>query len=158
MSTRPLDSIAHHPVTHKQSILCRTMARAKISQKRSEAEHSLKKPEATILKSAARTYAITRHSGPSPALNHCSPPPRAQIHQYAMRPNQQSGAKRVKSTTTKRATHLRVFSETHMTDPGKLAASCTSTSFKTTLLSVTVKVHEKVGLRGKERKGKFNDK
>ena len=70
-----------------------------------------------------------------------------------MRQNQQSGAKRVKSTTTKRATHLRVSSETHMTDPGKLAASCTSTSVKTTLLSVTVKMHEKVGLRGAPKQG-----
>ena len=70
-----------------------------------------------------------------------------------MRQNQQSGAKRLESTTTKRAMHLRVFSETHMIDPYVLAASCTSTSVKTTLLGVTVKMHEKVGLRGASKRG-----
>ena len=58
MSTRPLHTIAHHLITHKQSILCRTMARAKTNQKRSEAGHSLKPSEATILQSTVRTHAI----------------------------------------------------------------------------------------------------
>jgi hypothetical protein len=34
-------TIVQHPATRKQSILCRTMTRAKISQKRSEARNSI---------------------------------------------------------------------------------------------------------------------
>ena len=40
--------------------------------------------------------------------------------------------------------HLQVFSDARRSDPGKLAASCTSTSIKTI---VTLKSHEKEGAR-----------
>ena len=40
-----------------------------------------------------------------------------------------------------------------MSDPSKLAAPCTSTSVKTTLLDVALKAHEKVGLRGASKRG-----
>ena len=62
MSTVPLGTIVGHPATRKPSTLCRTVALAKISQKRSEVEHSLKKPEATILKRAARTYTTVSYT------------------------------------------------------------------------------------------------
>ena len=40
--------------------------------------------------------------------------------------------------------HLKVFTDARRSDPGKLAASCTSTTIKTT---VTLKSHEKEGAR-----------
>jgi hypothetical protein len=39
-----------------------------------------------------------------------------------------------------------------------LAASCTPASVKTTLLSVTVKTHEKVGLRGASKRGVWDQR
>ena len=74
------------------------------------------------------------HPEPSPTRNNCSPPPRAQIHQYAMRQNQQSGAKRVRITRKEGTTHLQVFLVIHGSDPCQLTAPCRPKVVNTTLL------------------------
>ena len=45
--------------------------------------------------------------------------------------------------------HLKVFTDARRSDPGKLAASCTSTTIKTI---VTLKSHEKEGARSEQIK------
>ena len=86
------------------------------------------------------------------------PSPRTQNGQQPIRQIIQRRAYEAGIEAGKRATHLRVFSDAHMAGPGKLTASCTLASVKTTLLSVTVKTHEKVGLRGASKRGVWDQR
>ena len=66
-------------------------------------------------------------------------PPRAQIHQCAMRQNQQSGTKRVRMTRKEETTHLQVCLVVHESDPCQLAAPCRPRVVNAALLSLTIK-------------------
>ena len=141
-----------HPQTLNTVPHC---AASQISKKCSEAEDPLKKAKSNYTKGCS-AYLCRRHITPDrlQLVTIAHLPPRAHIHQCAIRQNQQSGAKRVRITRKEGTTHLQVLLVAHGSDPCQLATPCRPKVVNTTLLIVTLKSYEKGGVRSRAEGGK----